>query len=74
MAHNLWKTISSDEYKVLFERFGGSFVVHPDVVAVIASLSKRSVRYVGLIRDGHLLPQFRLGTLHRCHYACYFEM
>ena len=53
LAHNLWKTISSDEYKVLFERFGGSFVVHPDVVAVIASLSKRSVRYVGLIRDGH---------------------
>jgi Mig-14 len=55
LQEDSWRTISADEYKAIFERFGGSFVVHPNVVAVIATLSKRPVRYVGLTREGQFI-------------------
>ena len=64
MDENSWKTISADEYEVIFERFGGSFAVHPDVVAVVASLAKRSVRYVGLAREGRFIAAVPLWGEH----------
>ena len=64
MDENSWKTISAYEYKVIFELFGGSFAVHPDVVAVAASLAKRSVRYVGLTREGRFIAAVPLWGQH----------
>jgi hypothetical protein len=43
-----WKTISAEDYRLAFERFGGSFAVHPRVVALVSSLAERPVRYRGL--------------------------
>lgn len=64
MDENSWKTISASEYKVIFERFGGSFAVHPDVVALVASLAKRSVRYVGLAHEGRFIAAVPLWGQH----------
>ena len=64
LDENSWKTISAGEYKVIFERFGGSFAVHPDVVAVVASLANRSVRYVGLAREGRFIAAVPLWGEH----------
>ena len=50
-----WKTISKSEYELAFERFGGSFAVHPRVVELVASLAKRPVRYAGAIAKGNLV-------------------
>jgi hypothetical protein len=48
MSPTSWRTISTEEYHDAFARFGGSFAVHPRVVALVASLAKRPVRYAGL--------------------------
>ncbi len=64
MDANSWKTISADEYKGIFERFGGSFAVHPDVVALVASLAKRPVHYVGLPREGRFIAAVPLWGEH----------
>ena len=64
MDENSWKTISATEYTVIFKRFGGSFVVHPDVVAVVSTLAKRSVRYVGLAQHGRFIAAVPLWGEH----------
>jgi CelD/BcsL family acetyltransferase involved in cellulose biosynthesis len=63
-ARSSWKTISADDYCMAFERFGGSFAVHPRVVALVASLAKRPVRYVGFIRKGELVAAVPLWGAH----------
>jgi hypothetical protein len=50
-----WETISAEDYRCAFERFGGSFAVHPRVVAIVESLAKRPVRYVGLAQNAELV-------------------
>jgi hypothetical protein len=52
MSEISWKTISANEYRLAFERFGGSFAVHPRVVTLVASLAKRSVKYMGVMDKG----------------------
>jgi CelD/BcsL family acetyltransferase involved in cellulose biosynthesis len=59
-----WTTISADEYRVAFERFGGSFVVHPRVIALVASLAEHPVRYAGLTRKGELVAAVPLWGEH----------
>jgi CelD/BcsL family acetyltransferase involved in cellulose biosynthesis len=54
-VRSAWTTISAEDYYIAFERFGGSFAVHPRVVALVASLAKRPVRYAGFIRKGELV-------------------
>lgn len=49
-----WEDISAHQYADAFERFGGSFAVHPRVVGLIAELSGLAVRYVGYAPDGAL--------------------
>lgn len=55
MASRSWKTISAEDYRLAFERFGGSFAVHPRVVALVSSLAERPVRYMGLTRGTDLI-------------------
>jgi CelD/BcsL family acetyltransferase involved in cellulose biosynthesis len=55
LVRNAWKAISAEDYEAAFERFGGSFALHPRVVALVASLAQRPVRYAGLIRKGELV-------------------
>src|SRR5450759_55523 len=63
-ANGEWTTISANEYQFAFERFGGSFGLHPRVVAIVASLARRPVRYAGLIREGALLAAVPLWGEH----------
>jgi hypothetical protein len=48
LASRSWRTISAQDYQIAFERFGGSFAVHPRVVALVCSLADRPAHYVGL--------------------------
>lgn len=50
-----WRTISEEDYRATFDSFGGSFPVHPRVVSLVAELSKRPVRYCGLISGGAIV-------------------
>ena len=50
-----WQSISAAEYAGVYARFGGSFAVHPRVVATIESLRGLPVRYLGYERDGDWL-------------------
>ncbi len=59
-----WRTIPAKDYHLAFERFGGSFAVHPRVVALVAGLAKRPVRYAGLIRRGELVAAVPLWGEH----------
>jgi Mig-14 len=59
-----WTTISAEEYQGAFARFGGSFAVHPRVVALVASLAKRPVRYAGLAHQGELVAAVPLWGRH----------
>ncbi len=59
-----WKTISAEDYHFAFECFGGSFALHPRVVALVASLAKRPVRYAGLRRRGELVAAVPLWGEH----------
>jgi hypothetical protein len=43
-----WRTISAQDYQFAFERFGGSFAVHPRVVDLVCALADRPARYMGL--------------------------
>src|SRR5262252_8290061 len=61
---NSWETISAEEYNLAFQRFGGSFAVHPRVVALVASLAKRPVRYAGLAHGGKLVAAVPLWGEH----------
>jgi hypothetical protein len=63
-ANGEWTTISANDYQFAFERFGGSFALHPRVVAIVASLARRPVRYAGLIREGALLAAVPLWGEH----------
>jgi CelD/BcsL family acetyltransferase involved in cellulose biosynthesis len=64
LARSDWTAISADDYRVAFERFGGSFAVHPRVLALVASLAKRPVRYVGLMHKGELVAAVPLWGQH----------
>jgi hypothetical protein len=64
LTRNSWDTISPKDYDFAFERFGGSFAVHPRVVALVASLAKRPVRYAGLTRGGELVAAVPLWGEH----------
>lgn len=59
-----WKTISAEDYRFAFQCLGGSFAVHPRVVALVASLAKRPVRYAGLTRRGELVAAVPLWGEH----------
>ncbi|BGE84964.1 MULTISPECIES: GNAT family N-acetyltransferase [Methylosinus] len=48
MASRSWRTISAQDYEIAFERFGGSFAVHPRVVDLVCSLAHRPAHYMGL--------------------------
>src|SRR6516162_3111448 len=65
-----WKTISAEEYSLAFQRFGGSFAVHPRVVALVASLAKRPVRYAGLRRSHELVAAVPLWGEHVVATGC----
>src|SRR4051794_17793715 len=47
-----WNAISAEDYGVYFERFGGSFHVHPRVVALAERLSGRPIEYKAYFDDG----------------------
>ena len=64
LARSPWTTISAEDYHIAFERFGGSFAVHPRVVALVASLAKRRVRYAGLTHKGELVAAVPLWGAH----------
>lgn len=64
LAFNFWRTISAEDYEAAFLRFGGSFAVHPRVVALVSSLAQRPVRYAGLMRRGELLGALPLWGEH----------
>lgn len=55
LNRRVWKTISPRDYQLAFDRFGGSFAVHPRVVDLLASLAERPVRYAGLRRGGEIV-------------------
>jgi hypothetical protein len=63
VAHS-WETISAEEYNLAFQRFGGSFAVHPRVVALVASLAERPVRYAGLTLRRELIAAIPLWGEH----------
>lgn len=48
MTSRAWQTISAQDYQLTFDRFGGSFAVHPRVVDLVSALADRPVRYMGL--------------------------
>jgi hypothetical protein len=43
------------DYHFAFERFGGSFAVHPRVVDLVCALSRRPARYMGLAHGGEIV-------------------
>ena len=59
-----WATISAEDYGHAFERFGGSFPVHPRVVALVELLAKRPVRYAGLTHKGEIVAAVPLWGKH----------
>jgi hypothetical protein len=50
-----WRTISAQDYQFAFERFGGSFAVHPRVVDLVCALADRPARYMGLAHGGKIV-------------------
>lgn len=64
LSRGVWRTISPHDYQLAFERFGGSFAVHPRVVALLASLARRPVRYAGLTHRGELVAAVPLWGEH----------
>jgi hypothetical protein len=52
MGTSGWSAISAEDYQVHFERFGGSFHVHPRVVALVEKLSGRPVEYKAYFENG----------------------
>jgi hypothetical protein len=52
MGTSDWNKISADDYRVYFERFGGSFHVHPRVVALVEKLSGRPIEYKAYFENG----------------------
>jgi hypothetical protein len=59
-----WETISAEQYRAAFGRFGGSFQVHPRVVSLVAELANRPVHYVGLSDNGELIAAVPLWGEH----------
>lgn len=59
-----WKDIASQDYARAFEELGGSFSVHPRVVALISALVGLPVRYVGLDQGGRLVAALPLWGEH----------
>jgi hypothetical protein len=47
-----WTAISAEDYQIYFERFGGSFHVHPRVVTLVEKLSGRPVEYKAYFESG----------------------
>jgi ubiquinone/menaquinone biosynthesis C-methylase UbiE len=64
MNSGLWTRISAIEYSLIFERFGGSFPVHPRVVILLGELARRPVRYMGLLRNGSFVAAVPLWGRH----------
>lgn len=52
MGTSGWSAISAEDYRSYFERFGGSFHVHPRVVALVERLTGRPVVYNAYFKDG----------------------
>lgn len=50
-----WVEISATEYGEAWQRFGGSVVTHPDVVAPLSALAQIPVRYLGWEQNGQLV-------------------
>ena len=59
-----WKSISAEDYSYIFAQFGGSFAVHPRVVALVATLAKRPVRYMGLLYEDRFVAAVPLWGEH----------
>jgi hypothetical protein len=55
MARSGWRAISSEDYGSYFERFGGSFHVHPTVTKLLEKLSGRRIEYKAFFRDSAAL-------------------
>lgn len=55
MTSRSWRTISAQDYQFAFERFGGSFAVHPRVVDLVCALADRPARYMGLERGTEIV-------------------
>lgn len=64
LTRSAWRTISPADYQFAFERFGGSFAVHPRVVSLLASLARRPVCYAGMMRRGELVAALPLWGEH----------
>ncbi|RMQ46238.1 Mig-14 protein [Pseudomonas cichorii] len=50
-----WTPIEAGEYAQVWERYGGSFATHPQVIERLSSLVGIPVRYLGVVRDGQLV-------------------
>lgn len=50
-----WSSLSQADYEDAFRRLGGSFAVHPRVLALFEALSGERLRYLGLPDGGRLL-------------------
>ena len=64
MNSGLWRRVSRKEYSLVFERFGGSFPVHPRVVILLEELARRPVRYMGLLYEDSLVAAVPLWGRH----------
>ncbi|MBY6241350.1 GNAT family N-acetyltransferase [Methylosinus sp. Sm6] len=64
LTRGAWRAISASEYKVIFDRFGGSFGVHPRVVSLLGALASRDVRYVAYEHKGEWIAAVPLWGEH----------
>lgn len=49
-----WSPISADDYRSVWQRFGGSVITHPDFVDQLSGLAGIPVRYLGWQKNGDL--------------------
>jgi hypothetical protein len=64
MRKGLWRPITSSQYALAFQQFGGSFAVHPDVVSLVSDFAARPVDYRGLFHGPDLVAALPLWGRH----------
>lgn len=53
--HKCWCEVDSSVYEEAYNLFGGSFIMHPQVIAVTGTMASISTRYLASYQDGELV-------------------
>lgn len=50
-----WQSLAANQYEAAYQQWGGSFITHPEVIAVVSALLDVPLAFSGRYQDGELI-------------------